>query len=276
METSRSRAAFLLHGLTVLCLWTAQALAAPYDAALFVRGSFNDWHTSHPLAYDATQNRYVTSIELAPGVEHQFKVASADWSTVDLGSPSVNPGDNVVELGVPEPLATTRGYGNLSVTVPESAVYSFVLDPTDPANPTLTIAYLRPGGDGAQHFHEPFGGFVWYFDCLGQTVWAEIDVRATLQSHTNAAGGEIFIENLQVDGMAWDSAGIFYDLHATRPLRYSAPPGGGFQFVRISPFKLVSRGGGTNLWVQETIRLHIDADGNVVRDFHFEGLGCSR
>jgi NifU-like protein involved in Fe-S cluster formation len=44
----------------------------------------------------------------------------------------------------------------------------------------------------------------------------------------------------------------------------------------MSPIKLISRGDGPNLWVQETIRLHIDADGNVVRNFFFEARGCSR
>jgi hypothetical protein len=276
METSRPRAAFLLHGLLVLGFWSSLALAAPYDAELFVRGSFNDWHTSHPLEFDAAINRYAANIELAPGVAHQFKIASADWTTVDLGSPSVNPGDNVVELGVHEQLTTTRGYGNLSLTVPESAVYSFTLDPTDPANPTLTVAYLRPGGDGAQHFYETFGDFVWYFDCLGQTVWAEFVVRAMLQSHANAAGGVNYIENLQVTGVAWDSAGNFYDVHATRPFRFGAPPGGGFQVSSISKVQLISRTGGPNLWVEDTETLHIDADGNVIRAFAFHGLGCKK
>jgi hypothetical protein len=276
METSRPRAAFLLHGLLVLGLATSAVHAAPYDAELFVRGSFNAWHTSHPLEYDAATDRYVADIELAPGVAHQFKIASADWTTVDLGSPSVNPGDNVVELGVPEPLTTTPGYGNLSLTVPESAVYSFTLDPTDPANPTLTIAYLRPGGDGAQHFYETFGGFAWYFDCIGQTVWAEFVVRAMLQSHVNAAGGETFIENLQTGGVAWDSAGRFYDVNATRPFRFIAPASGGFQFTSISKIRLVSRDGAPDLWVETTEQLHVGADGNVVRYFYFDGLGCSK
>ena len=275
MQTSGSRAAFLLHGLMLFCLGSPTAIAAPYAANVFVRGSFNDWHTSHPMEYDAAINRYVADIELAPGVAHQFKIASADWATVDLGSPSLNPGDNVVALSVPEPLVSTPGYGNLALTVPESAVYSFTLDPTDPDHPTLTVEYERPGGDGAQRFYEPFS-LNWYFDCIDQTVWAEFNVRAMLQSHVNTAGGEIFIENLQTDGVAWDSGGKVYDMHATRPFRYSAPPSGGFQLVSMSPIKLISRGDGPNLWVQETIRLHIDADGNVVRNFFFEARGCSR
>jgi hypothetical protein len=276
METSRPRAAFLLHGLLVLGLWTSTANAAPYNAELFVRGSFNDWHTSHLLKYEPSTNRYLARIELAPGVAHRFKIASADWSTVDLGSPSVHPGDDIVELGVPEPLTTTPGYGDLTLTVPESAVYSFTLDPTDPANPTLTVAYLRPGGDGAQHFYETFGGFAWYFDCIGQTVWAEFVVRAMLQSHANAAGGMTFIENLQTDGVAWDSAGHFYDVNAQRPFRFSAPASGAFQFNSISKIRLISRSSAPDLWVETTERLHIDADGNVVRYFYFDGLGCRK
>jgi hypothetical protein len=225
------------------------------------------------MEYDAATDRYVASIELAPG-EHQFKIASADWSTVDLGSPSLNPGDNVVNLGVPEPLLTTPGYGNLSLTIPESAVYSFTLDPTDPSHPMLTVVYARPGGDGAQHFHEQFGGFAWYFDCIGQTVWAEFDVRAMLQVRANAAGGLTYIENLQDDGVAWDSAGNYYDVHAARPFRFSTPANGAFQVSSISNIRLVSRGSSPDLWVETTETLHVDADGNVVRYFFFDGVGC--
>lgn len=276
METSRPRAAFLLHGLLVLALWTSLAPAAPYDAELFVRGSFNAWHTSHPLKYDAATDRYVAGIELPPGEAHEFKIASADWTTVDLGSPSIAPGDNVVELGLPESLMATPGYGNLSITVPDSAVYSFKLDPTDLDHPTLTVTYLRPGSDGAQHFYETFGGFAWDFDCIGQTVWAEFTVRAMLQSRVNAAGGVTYVENLQTGGFAWDSAGNFYDVNATRPFRFTAPASGAVQFNSISKIALISRGNVPNLWVETTERLHIDANGNVVRYFYFDGLGCSK
>lgn len=274
MRMSRSRAAWLLHGGLLFVLGLSQALAAPYDAELFVRGSFNDWHTSHPMGYDSSTNRYVADIELAAGVEHRFKIASADWVTVDLGSPSLNPGENVVELGVPEPLATTRGYGDMVLFVPSSGVYSFTLDATDPAHPQLTVTYARPGGDGAQHFHERFGGFLWYFDCIGQTVSAELDVRAMLQWHANASGGMTYVENLQVDGVAWDTAGNFYDAHAARPFRFNAPSSGIFEISSISKIRLVSRGDSPDLWVETTEKLHINADGSVVRYFYFDGLGC--
>jgi hypothetical protein len=278
MGKSRSRAALVLHGLMVLCVGGSQALAAPadppYPADIYVRGSFNGWDLGHPMAFDTKANRYVAVVELGPSGPYQFKIASEDWLAVDLGSPAAFPG-NVVELDVPEPLATTPGYGNMFLTVDEPGVYSFTLDPTNATNPTVTVAYARAGGDGAQHWGRTYFQS-WYFDCLGDWVTAELTQKATLHERFNPGGGLLYSENIQVTGTAWDSNNNLYSVNGSWPLRYSAPPSGGFQFDAATKLAMVSQGSSPNLLLHTIYKLHVDADGNVVREFIFDAFGCSQ
>ena len=58
---ARSHVAMFPHVIVLLMLGIASAeggpAGPPYSAELFVRGSFNVWHTSHPMSYDAEANR---------------------------------------------------------------------------------------------------------------------------------------------------------------------------------------------------------------------------
>jgi hypothetical protein len=281
MRMSQARARFLLHGpalsglLAVVSLATAAPADAPYSADIFVRGSFNDWDLSDPMKYDAPTNRYVGLVELSPGVVHQFKIASQDWFSVDLGD-FVDP---VVNLSVPKTLATSPGGGNLALEVPAEGVYSFTLDPADLVNPVLTVVYARPGGEGeqngAQIWHGTYG-LIWYFPCLGQTVDATVHVKAELHVRSNPAGGFLYSENLQTSGTAVDSGGGTYFVRDARINNYLAQPGGGQIFQKSSRLRMTSHGAGTDLLVTMIERWHIDADGNVVRDFYFEDFTCGQ
>ena len=277
METLRTRAGLVLQGLALAgCLLvTSMTRAAPadppYPAGIFVRGSFNDWGVSDAMKYDAHANRYVALVELAPGVTHQFKIASQDWSTVDLGD-FVDP---VVNLSVPKTLSTSPGGGNLWLEVPTAGVYSFTLDPTDLASPVLTVSYARPGGDGAKIWHGTFN-LNWYFPCLGETVDATVHVKAQLQVRPNPAGGFLYSENLQTDGTAVDSAGGSYFVRDARINHYLEQPGGSWMYVSRSRLRMVAHGSATDLLVTMITHLHFDADGNPVRTYFFEEFSCSQ
>lgn len=65
--------------------WARSAVPLPTLAAqpVFLRGSMNRWSTEHRMSAGADGVHRV-AIDLAAGA-HEFKVASADWATIDLG-----------------------------------------------------------------------------------------------------------------------------------------------------------------------------------------------
>jgi pullulanase len=108
----------------------------PYGVTIFVRGGFNDWGTANAMTYDAAAGTYHADIALDVG-NYEFKIASEDWSTVDLGAGDT--GDQVVVPGVPR-LIGTGPFGNLQLSITTAAVYGFWLDPsTGLTTPTLLV-----------------------------------------------------------------------------------------------------------------------------------------
>lgn len=109
----------------------------PYgDTSIYVRGEVTtpNWSTANytnELVYEGG-GVYSVSLDLVPGT-YQFKVASADWSTVDRGAAS-----GAVTLGSPKTLAA--GAGNLSVTIATAGNYRFELNALDAAAPILTVS----------------------------------------------------------------------------------------------------------------------------------------
>ena len=55
----------------------------PYPADIFLRGTFNDWGLTDQMIYGG-DGIYEVVISLDAG-EWEFKIASEDWNTVDLG-----------------------------------------------------------------------------------------------------------------------------------------------------------------------------------------------
>jgi pullulanase len=129
----------------LLCLlvapvaWSATTTgtnADPYGVPIFVRGGFNDWGTANPMTYDEITGTYYAEIALGAG-NYEFKIASEDWATVDLGAGDT--GDPVVVLGVPR-LIGTGAFGNLQLSIATAAIYGFWLDPaTGLSSPTLLV-----------------------------------------------------------------------------------------------------------------------------------------
>lgn len=118
---------------------SGQADVVPYGSTtVYVRGSLNGWSENNPLTYEGS-GIYSVEIPLAAG-DYEFKIASADWSTVDFGGTSSDAAD--VALSVAENLA--RAGANMRLSIPEADTYTFTLDAIDSANPVLTVAQKIP------------------------------------------------------------------------------------------------------------------------------------
>ena len=127
----------------------------PYAGTeVYLRGGFNGWGTDTPLIYQGSR-QYQVAMSLTAG-SYEFKVASEDWATVNLGAISGADADKQVMVGATTYLAATND--NLVLTIEEDGDYVFVLDATDKAEPVLKVfneqffgntpVYLRGGMNG--------------------------------------------------------------------------------------------------------------------------------
>ncbi|GLS83292.1 alpha-1,6-glucosidase domain-containing protein [Paraferrimonas haliotis] len=105
---------------------------------VLVRGSMNGWGESDVMTY-VGGGEYRIAITLAAG-DYEFKVASADWSTVDFGALSADVA--MVDEGVEEMLA--RSGANMTFTASMDATYVFSLDASDTSQPVLRIYNEEP------------------------------------------------------------------------------------------------------------------------------------
>ena len=110
----------------------------PYgDTPIFLRGQFNGWGAD-PLSY-VGGGAYEGYLALDAG-DYEFKIASEDWSTVDIAAPE---GEGAVAIGEPIALSAAGRLSNLSMTVPAAGEYRFLLDALDAAAPVLTVTNAR-------------------------------------------------------------------------------------------------------------------------------------
>ncbi len=125
-----------------------------FGTAVYLRGGFNGWGTDNEFNYDGGRI-YSTAVDL--GAEsYEFKVASEDWSTVNLGAVSGDDADRIVTLGEDTFLATSDN--NLSITADSAESYVFIFDMTTLEEPKLRVfkeqffgatpVYLRGGMNG--------------------------------------------------------------------------------------------------------------------------------
>lgn len=118
--------------------------AVPYGATtVLLRGDMNGWDESTAFSYIGSDT-YEVTVDLVAGT-YGFKVASADWSTVNYGA--VDADSAAVELGVALTLAQTND--NLSLVIAEDGPYTFSVDASDPTSPVLTVKSALPYGTTA-------------------------------------------------------------------------------------------------------------------------------
>ncbi|WP_273024972.1 alpha-1,6-glucosidase domain-containing protein [Rheinheimera sp.] len=114
----------------------------PYEATtVFVRGAMNGWGEVDTFSYEG-DGIYMATIDIAAG-NYEFKVASADWSTVDFGAGADG---QAVTLGQAKALG--RSGANLQLNLVNGATYVFVLDANNKEAPLLTVQELPPYGVG--------------------------------------------------------------------------------------------------------------------------------
>jgi hypothetical protein len=115
--------------------------AAPFTAAMFVRGSFNQFGVANRMTYEGG-TRYTAEFVLDQAV-HSFKIADALFTDTTTFSASVT-GQVEIALDTPTPLSVAPGFGNDTLlTVTQPGVYRFDLDAADPAAPVLTVTLAR-------------------------------------------------------------------------------------------------------------------------------------
>jgi len=262
--------ALLGFGLSQTAAAKEPTYSAPYDVEVFVRGSFNGWGLGHEMKFDRVENEYVAFVELTPG-GYEFKIASEDWLTVDLGFAD----DGFVVLGVPEPI-TRVNYNNLYLEVAEPGVYAFRFDVADLDHLTVLVEYARKGGDGTEHYTSYFTDVPYFFDCLGEAspVVADITVEGTLHARVNPAGGEHYRDSVRIDGVGFDQLGREYQLHLIAPFFFNGKPNGSFAYSDTARAIFVSKDGGPNLYFKYVYKLIVDRTGEVKRDFYFYEDGC--
>lgn len=104
------------------------------DNEVFIRGGMNGWGVVDLFNYQG-DGVYTVDIELSAG-SVEFKVASEDWSTVNLGNPN-DAASNVVSVGTAKTLGASNN--NLMLNVESSGLYEFMVTGPNGVNPTLTV-----------------------------------------------------------------------------------------------------------------------------------------
>lgn len=108
----------------------------PYgETSVYLRGVGGDWGTTNEFEY-AGSNIYSITLNLGTGAQ-SFKVASADWSTVNFGGGA----DVNVTLGTAKTLESPGA--DLRLQLDEAGNYQFAVDATDTAAPVLTVSKVE-------------------------------------------------------------------------------------------------------------------------------------
>ena len=104
------------------------------DSTVYIRGDMNGWGEVDILTY---QGNASYSVEIAlTAASYGFKVASADWSTFNIGA-----GDSGGVVNLDQPLTLLRDSNdNLSFVADEDATYVFTVTGPNPGAPTVTVS----------------------------------------------------------------------------------------------------------------------------------------
>ncbi len=113
---------------------------APYGlTTVFMRGGMNGWGEADAFAY-AGDGIYKVKVNINAG-SYDFKVASSDWSTVDMGA-----GAQGADMTLDAAKTLAQGGGNLKITFAKTSSYVFTLDANVKTAPVLTVSEYVPYG----------------------------------------------------------------------------------------------------------------------------------
>ena len=166
----------------------------PTPLTLYVRGGFNGWGATAPLAWDGV-GTYRAVIDGLPAASYEFKIADNDWGgATNCGGAT---GGTSVTLGTPYPLTCANASQNIGITFPAAGSYLFAVDAANPAALQLTVekvpvdvpVFIRGLGgdwsDGPQNQMSYLGSGVFSIDKviaaganefkIGSSDWATVD-----------------------------------------------------------------------------------------------------
>lgn len=98
---------------------------------IYLRGGMNGWGATDQFAFNATDDantneaghEYTVSIAVAAGAV-QFKVATDDWSTINLGAPT----DDLLQVAVDTEIELNTTNGNLALNPESATTYEFIFN----------------------------------------------------------------------------------------------------------------------------------------------------
>ncbi len=105
---------------------------------IFLRGSMNEWSTA-ASAVEISPQLFAVELDLEAG-NHEFKLASEDWHTVDLGVAGAAP-DFTADTNA-APVALVQHGMNIRLSLKRAGKYRFVVDATGEHGPFLQITRL--------------------------------------------------------------------------------------------------------------------------------------
>ncbi|MCY7297040.1 alpha-1,6-glucosidase domain-containing protein [Alteromonas sp. a30] len=110
----------------------------PYpNSTILLRGTMNGWGETDAFDYIGA-GKYEISMQLAAG-DYEFKVATADWSTVNLGSDSALSAGSTVSL--------VDNGANITLSIATDGDYVFVFDAANPQNAFISVDQAGMFGD---------------------------------------------------------------------------------------------------------------------------------
>ena len=133
---------------------------------VYIRGDMNGWNESNPFTYIGGGKYSATFIVEAD--TYSFKVASADWSTVNMGAPA----NDTEVLITEEQLLLPSSNDNLTITFSDTQEYTFTFDASNLDAPTLSVYKSEMFGDTSVYIRGDMNG------------WGEVD---TLTYQGNAS-----------------------------------------------------------------------------------------
>lgn len=122
----------------------------PYSGTtVFLRGSMNGWGEVDAFNYIGV-GKYEISVALTAG-DYEFKVASADWSTVNFGA------DNPLVVGSTASLVNNGA--NITLSIPADGNYIFVFDAENTENTSISVFEAGMYGETAVYVRGTMNGW---------------------------------------------------------------------------------------------------------------------
>ena len=122
---------------------------------IYIRGAINGWGTGSQLVHIG-DGMYKVIVDVTTTGVQEFKIASEDWSTVDLtyGDGNANVTEDIAKL-----IGPGAGLGNMSMDFAVAGEYTFLFDSSDSNQKFLSVHQTKMYGDQAIYLKGSFNGW---------------------------------------------------------------------------------------------------------------------